>query len=193
MFYSVELVSKNIQAGTAPPEGTPFATFRSEPELLAIADEQGWSKETVTGIWNGLRESYPFLDLKLQMMFKNRPYGIAAIWKAIQRLAKREDTTPQPKPERARKAAKRPKPGYRKGLAARNAQAAKSAEPREGSKKARVIAMLQRKQGVSGPELMEAFGWLAHTCRGLLSTLRSKGFAMTSEKDEKRGMVYKAA
>ncbi len=187
MFYiDIEELQIRPHGGESGPMDRAFA---SEKALLAIAGEQNWSKEQVTAIWNRLAE---LRGLKRQMMFKNRPYGISAIWKAIQRLAKREDTTPQPKPERARKAAKRPKAAAKKAKPDKRESAA-AAEPREGSKKAAVIAMLQRKQGVSGPELMEAFGWLAHTCRGLLSTLRSKGFAMTAEKDEKRGMVYKAA
>lgn len=191
MFY-IDIESKNIESIALSADAGPNS-FSSEGGLMRIAEREGWSKEQVTAIWNILAVAQPYLHLKRQMMFKNRPYGIAAIWKAIQRLRAGEDVTPQPKPERVRKAARRPKAEYRKGLAARNAQAAKSSEPREGSKKAQVIAMLQRKGGASNVEISNEMGWLAKTTSALITKLRAEGFATTAVKDEKRGVVYQAA
>jgi hypothetical protein len=185
MFY-IDIETKKIHLeGSTGPKDQPFST---EALLLEIADEQKWSKEDVTGIWNSFAGTPGFTDCKRLIMFRNRPYGVKQIWKAIQRLAKvdvglvgppaqREPNKRVAPPKRAKAVAKKAKP----------------AEPKAGSKKAEAIRLLQRERGVSGTELQEAFGWQAHTVRGFLATMRSKGFAMTAEKDEKRGMVYKAA
>lgn len=48
------------------------------------------------------------------------------------------------------------------------------ASPREGSKIARVIALLQRSEGATLGEMVEATGWLPHTARAALTGLRKK-------------------
>ncbi|MFD1509134.1 DUF3489 domain-containing protein [Lacimonas salitolerans] len=64
---------------------------------------------------------------------------------------------------------------------------------RAGTKQAQVIALLQRPEGASIAEIVEATGWLAHSARGLISGgLKKKlGLQITSEKIEGRGTVYK--
>jgi hypothetical protein len=47
--------------------------------------------------------------------------------------------------------------------------------PRPASKSASVVALLQREQGATLPELIEATGWLPHTTRAALTGLRKKG------------------
>ena len=71
-------------------------------------------------------------------------------------------------------------------------QAKGSGKHRDGTKRARVLAMLERKGGVSIEELMGEFNWLRHSVRGYLSTLGSQGVKFTTERDGKRGHVYKA-
>ena len=44
-----------------------------------------------------------------------------------------------------------------------------------GNKKAEVIAMMKRAKGATLAEIMEETGWQAHTVRGFVSILRSKG------------------
>ena len=66
-------------------------------------------------------------------------------------------------------------------------------KPRENSKKETVFKLLRRANGASAAELQEATGWQAHSLRGFLSTARSNGNNITSEKSEKRGTVYKLA
>jgi hypothetical protein len=44
-----------------------------------------------------------------------------------------------------------------------------SGAPREGSKTAQVVAMLQRKNGATLSELMAKMGWQAHTVRGFMA------------------------
>ena len=78
-------------------------------------------------------------------------------------------------------------------------QAADGADPatpvvlRSGTKQAQIIAMLQRPEGATVVEMVEATGWLAHTVRGAISgALKKKlGLPVSAEKIEGRGMVYK--
>ena len=62
-----------------------------------------------------------------------------------------------------------------------------------GTKQDALIAMLKRPEGASIAEIMEATGWLAHTCRGAIAgALKKKlGLEVTSEKVEGRGRTYK--
>jgi hypothetical protein len=65
--------------------------------------------------------------------------------------------------------------------------------PRPATKLAQVLALLQRENGATIAELAEATGWQAHTVRGALSGVIAKkmGHAVTSEKTEGRGRVYR--
>ena len=60
------------------------------------------------------------------------------------------------KTTRAKKVAKTPK----------KATKPKAEGPREGSKTALVVAMLQRKNGVTLAEIMDKMSWQKHTVRG---------------------------
>jgi DNA-binding MarR family transcriptional regulator len=57
-----------------------------------------------------------------------------------------------------------------------------AAATRPATKQALVIKMLQRKQGASITELVEATGWLPHTIRAALTGLRKKGHAIITDK-----------
>jgi hypothetical protein len=54
--------------------------------------------------------------------------------------------------------------------------------PRAGPKSAAVIALLQREQGATLSEMVEATGWLPHTTRAALTGLRKKGHAIAKGK-----------
>lgn len=64
---------------------------------------------------------------------------------------------------------------------------------RAGTKQARIIALLQRPEGASIAEIVEATGWQAHSARGMISgALKKKlGLPVTSEKVEGRGTVHR--
>jgi biotin operon repressor len=47
--------------------------------------------------------------------------------------------------------------------------------PRANTKRAQVLALLRRPEGVSGPQISEATGWASHTVRGFLAGLRRQG------------------
>lgn len=70
---------------------------------------------------------------------------------------------------------------------------AKPVAIRAGTKQAQIIAMLQRPEGATVVEMVEATGWLAHTVRGSISgALKKKlGLPITAEKVEGRGTVYR--
>jgi hypothetical protein len=53
---------------------------------------------------------------------------------------------------------------------------------RTGSKIATVVAMLEREQGATLDEMVEATGWLPHTTRAVLTGLRKKGRAIAKTK-----------
>ena len=67
--------------------------------------------------------------------------------------------------------------------------------PREGTKQAKLIAMLRAPDGATIEEIAAALEWARHTRRGAMAgALRKKlGLEVTSEKVEDRGRVYKLA
>lgn len=71
--------------------------------------------------------------------------------------------------------------------------APKARTPREGTKQATLIAMLRAPDGATIEEIMVATGWQSHTVRGAIAgALKKKlGLAVSSEKVEGRGRVYK--
>ena len=75
-------------------------------------------------------------------------------------------------------------------------KAAEITEPvtiRTGTKQAKIIAMLQRPEGATVAEMVEATAWQSHTVRGAISgTLKKKlGLPITAEKVGGRGMVFR--
>ena len=75
-------------------------------------------------------------------------------------------------PKGGRKTAKRAKPTKKAGRAKKAASKPKADRT---NKKAEVIAMMKRAKGATLAEIMEATGWQAHTVRGFVSILGSKG------------------
>jgi hypothetical protein len=75
------------------------------------------------------------------------------------------------------------------------APAAKPRRAREDSKQATVIRMLQRPEGATLDQLVEATGWQKHTVRGCLAgALKKKlGMTLTSAKESGGDRVYRAA
>jgi Protein of unknown function (DUF3489) len=64
--------------------------------------------------------------------------------------------------------------------------------PREGTKIAKVINLLQRDQGAALDELIAATGWLPHTARAALTGLRHRGYEVCLERGGKdRASVYR--
>jgi hypothetical protein len=91
--------------------------------------------------------------------------------------------------DRARRA--NSKPGIVPTLKA--AEITKPVTIRTGTKQAKIIAMLQRPEGATVAEMVEATAWQSHTVRGAISgTLKKKlGLPITAEKVGGRGMVFR--
>ena len=63
--------------------------------------------------------------------------------------------------------------------------------PRDGSKLARVIDLLQRSDGATILNLTEATGWLPHTTRAALTGLRKRGYGVIRERIGAGDSVYR--
>ena len=75
----------------------------------------------------------------------------------------------------------------------RETDAPKPVTIRAGTKQAQIIALLQRPEGASIAEIVEATSWQAHTARGMISgALKKKlGLKILSAKEPGRGSVYR--
>jgi len=143
-----------------------------------------------------------------QRQFTDRKSAITRIWKAIQSL-NGDSAAEVPEPsDKAATAASKPankakqaaKPKLTKGAKAKPGKpaktgrktATKAASARDGSKKATVLGLLQRKNGATLGEIMKATGWQAHSVRGFISgTLGKKmGLTVESTKREDGERVY---
>lgn len=90
------------------------------------------------------------------------------------------ETTPAKKAPKAKKGAKAEKP------------AKTESGPREGSKTAQVVAMLQRKDGATLAEIMDQMGWQKHTVRGFMAgAMKKAGHTVDSFKSEKGERTYR--
>ena len=90
---------------------------------------------------------------------------------------------------------RRPKPAESTANTTGGERARRAAgESREGTHKAAVIAMLQRKGGATREEIVKATGWQKYAVRGFISILGSKGgMKVTSTRRESDGArVYEA-
>ncbi len=69
----------------------------------------------------------------------------------------------------------------------------KAPTPREGTKQALLIKMLQTPTGATMQEIIAATGWQAHSARGAMSGALGKklGLVVTSAKEAERGRVYR--
>ena len=70
---------------------------------------------------------------------------------------------------------------------------AKPVAIRAGTKLAQIIALLQRREGATIAEIVEATSWQAHTARGAISGAIKKklGLSIITEKVDGRGTVYR--
>jgi hypothetical protein len=197
----------NISAYGTPDEAaatttTPFDSFSSQQELAELA--KAWSAERILAIWNSLPGVTPV------ERFKSNKAGINRIWVRIQDLgAPEQPQAEQPaKPKAERKAkgrAQSAKGAPAKGKSTTKATAAKSAPkgkkaaktpetagPRDGSKTATVVALLQRKNGATLAEIQEKMSWQAHTVRGFMAgAMRKAGFIVESFKPEGGERTYR--
>jgi hypothetical protein len=180
---------------------TPFDSFASQKELAELL--AGWPAERLVALWNSLPGVEPV------ERFKSAKAAASRIWGRIQGLG--EAAKPEEKPAKS-KATKKAKGGAQaakgapaKGKASKRTSPAKSAPkgkkatkakdsagPREGSKTAQVVAMLQRKNGATLTEIMKTMGWQKHTVRGFVAgSLKKAGYQVESFKPEGGERTYR--
>jgi hypothetical protein len=66
--------------------------------------------------------------------------------------------------------------------AASAAPPSKAGEIRAGTKQALLVEMLEREEGASIQQIVDATGWLPHTTRAALTGLKKRGFEVTKAK-----------
>jgi hypothetical protein len=189
----------NISAFATPEEAaattaTPFDTFANEKELVSLVGQ--WSTERLVAIWNSLPGAKPVKS------FKTAKVAAGRIWEQVQSLGE----TPKPKAERKGKAGAQAAKGTpAKGQASKKTTPAKEAPkgkkaakieqsegPREGTKTAQVVALLQRKNGSTLAEIMEKMGWQRHTVRGFMAgAMKKAGYTIESFKPEGGERTYR--
>ena len=205
MTFTID-TDNNITAHATPEEAaaataTPFDSFSSQQELADLTAQ--WSAERLVAIWNSLP------GVKPTKKFKDNATATSRIWDRIQgsgEAAKPEADPAKPKAEaKATRRAQSSKGAPGKGKATKKTTAAKSAPkgkkaakaqdtagPREGSKTAQVVAMLQRKNGATISEIMEKMGWQKHTVRGFMAgAMKKAGYAVESFKPEGGERTYR--
>jgi len=207
MTFSIDS-ENNITAHSTPEEAaaataTPFDSFTSEQELAELAAQ--WPGDRLVAIWNSLTGVTPVTK------FKDHKTAISRVWKRIQGLGEPEQPEPEQvaKPQgdkkakgRAQgakgaptkgKATKKATPAKKAPKAAKKAAKAKEATaPRDGSKTAQVVAMLQRKNGATLTEIMEKMSWQKHTVRGFMAgAMKKAGYQVESFKSDKGERTYR--
>ena len=70
------------------------------------------------------------------------------------------------------------------------APARRLGEVRAGTKQALLVEMLEREEGASIQQIVDATGWLPHTTRAALTGLKKRGYEITNEKVEGVGRYH---
>jgi len=196
---------------------TPFDSFRNAEELAQLAT--AWPPERLLAVWNGVDGLAPAKEIKdaakaAKLIFKrlekqgapareqqpqgeNQAKGVAQSPKGTPPKAKATQKAPAAK--NSAKASKKASAAQaygegcpRESRCSNNRASAKAEGPRDGSKMAQAIALMQRKGGVTISELMETMGWLKHTVRGFVAgALKKAGYTVESFKPEGGERTYR--
>ncbi len=97
-----------------------------------------------------------------------------------------DQTTTKPVTKRSRKMAREPETNDQNALQEVQGRAAQtvSTVTKPPSKTAVILGMLQRNDGATLEQMVEATGWQPHTTRAALTGLRKKGHAIARSKVE---------
>jgi hypothetical protein len=177
--FTIDAENNIVAHAGTPAHADHLQPFATEKELAKLAAT--WPGSRLAEIWNSFAGVTPFDDLKPVKKFTNRQIAVGRIWQAVARLA----AVAAPAPATARK-------GPSKAISSGNVQS--SATPEPSNKKAQVIAMMLRPNGVSLNEIIRATGWQKHTVRGFVSILGSKaGQKIQSSKNSAGERNYRIA
>ena len=163
--------------------GAAFATEAELSETTAL-----WPASRLVDVWNGFAGAPRFAELKEVKRFTDRKSAVTRIWTAAQRLgesleeemkiAEQDMLRAQQEMLSATKATKPAKgvltaapkaPAKPKATKdATSTDGAPAPKQREGTRKATVIALLERAGGATLEELMAATLWQKHSVRGFI-------------------------
>ncbi len=174
--------------------------FATQEELASATEALPVSR--LVEVWNSFAGAPPFADLKEVRRFTDRKSAVARIWNAAQRLGedleKEAAATPAPaaKPKKASSKPTAAKGAPKKAKAAKGTTAKDGATgakgPRDGSKTAQVVALLERPTGATLAEIMTRMGWQKHTVRGFMAgAMKKAGYAVESFKPEGGERTYR--
>ena len=182
---------KRAATTEAGPTGAAFETEADFSEAVAA-----WPASRLVDVWNGFAGAPPFAELKEVKRFTDRKSAVARIWNAAQRLgetleeemkiAEQDMLRAQQETASALKPAKAARTAAPKATkATTGADGAPAPKQREGTRKATVLALLEREGGATLEEIMSETLWQKHSVRGFISTLASKhGHVITSTRRE---------
>jgi Protein of unknown function (DUF3489) len=195
--YTID-TENSITAHASKQEAGEGETFGTQQELASLVAE--WPANRLIEVWNGIPGLTPVKK------FTDRKSAVARIWKAIQSLgggSPAETASQAPKlgkkAKTAAKQAKKAKSATKSPAKASKGKRAKAqgkpAAARDGSKKAEVLGLLQRKGGATLAQIMKATGWQAHSVRGFISGALGKkmGLTVDSVRREDGERVYSIA
>ena len=169
---------------------TPFDTFSNADELAQLAT--AWPAERLLAVWNSVPGLTPATEIK------DAAKAAKLIFKRLEKNGTKPARAKKPKAEgKAKSGAQAANGAPTKGKATEKTTLAKPAPkgkkaakaeagaPREGSKMAQVVAMMQRKNGASITEIMEVMGWQRHTVRGFMAgAMKKAGYTVESFRPE---------
>ena len=187
--YAID-TENSITAFATKQEAGEGKSFSTQEELANLVAE--WPPDRLIEVWNGIPGLTPVKK------FTDRKSAAARIWKAIQSLdggSPADTATAAPKAPKKAKRAPKPKPAKAaktKPAKVGRKTAGKAAVARDGSKKATVLGLLQRKGGATLSQIMKATGWQAHSVRGFISGALGKkmGLKVDSVRREDGERVY---
>jgi ribosomal protein L34 len=190
--------------------GAAFATEEQLSEVTAM-----WPASRLVDTWNGFAGAPPFAELKEVKRFTDRKSAVARIWNAAQRLGETLEeemriaeqdmlraqqemlsaTKVMKRPKNARTAAPKAPAKPRASKDATKTDGAPAPKQREGTRKATVLALLERAGGATLEEIMAETAWQKHSVRGFISTLASKGgyTVVSTRRETGRARVYSIA
>ena len=164
--------------------------FGSSQELAKLV--ASWPASRPVEVWNSFAGAAPFDALKPVKKFTNRKVAVARIWKAVQTLLANVAPPAAHVAPKRRKATKSPANPKRGDTARPGAKSAANVA-REGSKKAEILDLMRRKQGVTLEAITKATGWQAHTVRGFVSgtLIKKLGLKVESFRTEDKERTYR--